>query len=174
MCRDNFSYLLPRTRSFQTRGILQKVPADRHCIFDQFPFVQREANQSLGACKGVLFLAVPDDFRFTGQIQQIAGLEINEQQPRKGVHHQITDGIEVVVAGIIGKGNGSVIFYQHKTRLAATVGYVRPMTGITRAIRIVARNIKIVRPGNNLTGPVIQPHQGLNGSHLADRVDFRQ
>ena len=123
----------------------QKVKTNGHGLFNEKTFIQLEAHESLGSNKGLPVFTVPVDLCAAGQIQQITGIKIDEQQSRQGVCLDIAKRVEVIVADKIRKRQRAVIIQPYEAWLAATMGYVRTVTGVAGISRIVRGNIEMVR-----------------------------
>jgi len=68
----------------------------------------------------------PRDARPPRQLQGRAGVPVHEQQPDAGIHRDVAEGLEHVVAGVIGEPQPSVAVHTHEARLAAAVRRIRP------------------------------------------------
>jgi hypothetical protein len=128
--RDFLGNLFPRTRCIEALRILEKVPANGHGRLDEDTFVQRKADETLGANECASLIAIPGDFCAAGKIQKITGFKIDEQQSRHWIDSDIADRIEMVVAGEIRKRQRIATFDPHEAQLAAPVGYVCTVTGV--------------------------------------------
>src|SRR5262249_55533457 len=60
-----------------------------------------EAPHALGPAEGANLRTLPEDLGYARQLQQIALHEIEEEQPRARVDHQIAQSVEVAVAAEI-------------------------------------------------------------------------
>src|SRR3954470_14118551 len=66
---------------------------------------------------------VPDDLRGPAQVEEIAALEINEDERRPRIREQIAERVEVAVPGEIGDGQ-HVAVAANEAAVAAAVGDV--------------------------------------------------
>ncbi len=88
-------------------------------------------------------LRFPIDRGPAGKLQQTAGLEIDEQQTGSRVENEVADGVEVVVARVVGEHQAGLVRDRDEARVAPAV------RGIHAERRVVA--VAAV-PGGNEEG----------------------
>ncbi|MNM65270.1 hypothetical protein D3C81_767030 [compost metagenome] len=76
--------------------------------------------QALGPLERLDLRALEDDFGAPAELQQIPGIEIDEQQPGPGIEQQVTQGVEMQIAGEVRNGQ-AIAFHLYETGLTATV-----------------------------------------------------
>ncbi|MCY1173298.1 hypothetical protein D9M73_134540 [compost metagenome] len=116
--------------------------------------------QALGPLERLDLRTVQDDFGAPTELQQITGIEIDEQQPGPGIEQQVAQGIEMQVAGEIRNGQ-AIAFHLYETGLTAAV------RNIHRAFTVdvhITGNEKGVRLGDHGFARVIQFAEMLGGT----------
>ena len=113
------------------------VPACGVCLWRYPPRQWRSMPQpdtmrhvkSPGALSGVLSLPVlrhvPQQLRGAGQLQDITGLEVSEQEPGKGMHKKVPKCIEDKIAFVVGDGQ-RVAVNSHEAGLAPAMADIGP------------------------------------------------
>ena len=104
---------------------------------------------------------VEDHLGIAGELQQIAGLEIHEQQPGLRIGDQVAEGVEKAVAGEIRDGEHAVHADAHESRPAAAVGDV-DHSAVRRVIDI-GRDEQGIRAGDHGAGSIVQPIELARG-----------
>ena len=108
------------------------LPAQRQRLLELDNLIELEVNQAPRAREAFERWRVPVDPNPSGELKQSAALEIDEQDARSGVHHEIADGVVVAVPRIVGKDQLALTLDPHEARLAS------PMRGVHAEGRALA------------------------------------
>ena len=165
---------MPGACRLEAWRILPEAPTEGYCILDQQPLVYRESHQPFGTNESTFLFAIPDNLRFTSQIQKVPALKIYEQEARPRIEGDIADRIEVIIAEEIRKGQRARIFDSDESGFTATMGHIRSVAIIACVFRVVSGYVEMVRRSDNLLRAIIEAVDLCRCKWFADRFDFRQ
>ena len=100
-------------------------PGEAH----HWPAISRnplEAHQPAGEGVALELWRVPVDAGASGELEQVAALEVHEQQAGPRVHRQVPQRVEVIVAGVVGEDDLARALDRNETGRAATMRGVCP------------------------------------------------
>ena len=100
---------------------------------------QRESNKALWCAWRVNSRIVPDDLGGTRQVQEISACKIGEEESGARVTLDITEGIEEVIARVVGKDQRAPGLHVNEARPTSTMGDV-PAAWLAIASCAVRRN----------------------------------
>src|SRR5262245_53965198 len=112
------------------RRRLQEVPAEAGRAEALDDALDPKLDNTFGADELSPSPRVPVDVRFSRQLKRVSTLEVDEQQPRARVHGEVAQGLEHVVARIIGEHQQTLMVDPDKSRRAATVRSVGACLGV--------------------------------------------
>jgi hypothetical protein len=84
-------------------------------------FPDMETQQPFGAREGWQLRVVPDDLAFDGEVQQVALVEVDEQQAGARIARQVAQGVEEKIPHEFGRDQGALVVDAHESGPSAAV-----------------------------------------------------
>ena len=109
---------------------LRRAPSQRERARAPQHLTHAHAQQPLGAFERLELRAVPQHFGVARQVQQIAALVVDEEQPRARIQAQVAERVEEAVAGEVGHGqrvDRAAAIDAHEAGLAAAMRDIDPV-----------------------------------------------
>ncbi len=176
---SSLSRIFSTTRSDRTEppdGAAGLLPAQRERPLELHGKIELEVNQAPGAGETLELRRVPVDPDPAGELEQTAALEVDEQDARPGIHHEIADGVVVAVPRIVGKDQVPLTLDPHEARLAPPMRGIHAEGGALAISAMPARDeerVDALDPAAQLRGePLVgAPHRSGPG-RLAPPLAF--
>ena len=154
--------------------VVAEVEAQRQAALDPDDLLGAEADQALRPGEGPDLLTLPDDLGFAGHGDQVARLEVEEEEAGPRVQQDVADRVEVVVAREIGNDEGPLVLDPDEAGPAAAVGDVGPLRDRSPVLDIGGGDEEGVRALDQRPGAPVEAVRAFDRPPPRDLVDLRQ
>ena len=139
-----------------------EVPSQRQRVAQASTALGAETPGALGTREECQFRAFPDELGGAGEGEQLAGLEVDEQDAGPRVELQIAQGHEKEVAGEVGHHEAAVLVHANETGAPTAVRDIGAARGLACGGRCVGGDEQRVGAGDEGTRLLVKDFQLLD------------
>ena len=152
-----------RFEGVEDRGVALEDRPQRQRAHDMPCVVDTERDHPLGAGKTVGVVRLPQDLGLPGDLQQVAGLKVDEQEAALRVDHEVAERVEHAVPGVIGKQQRRLVRDDDEPGQAAPVRDVDALPGVVAVVSELAGDEEGVAAGDHRRLRLVQGWPAADG-----------